>query len=151
MERLQTSRNRARKGTSRWRIWYSYLNCYHHVNNTYRYRSAAIAAVTVSSCSLLLTMSTAQSEREPLLPQLEPHSDQNDGGKSTPVKATPLPKVQLLAVFTIKLLLPVASTQTAPYINLMVENLIGSENKDKVGYYSGTIVSFPDENRLNTS
>lgn len=67
----------------------------------------------------------AASERDPLLVQRD----------SQP---TPLPKAKLAAVFAIKLLIPVATFQPSPYINRMVEDLLGSTKN--VGYYSGLVV-----------
>ncbi len=74
-------------------------------------------------------------EQEPLLPP---------STNAAQVKPKSLPKLQLAAVYTIKLLVPVASTQVMPYFNLMIQELLersgiehGNEN---VGYYSGLVV-----------
>ncbi|CAL1711968.1 unnamed protein product [Somion occarium] len=77
-------------------------------------------------------------ERQPLL---RSEDDEGPQAAAAPSKArTPLPKAQLATVFFIKLLLPVASTQIAPYLNLMMETFPGS-SKEKVGYYSGLVSS----------
>lgn len=50
----------------------------------------------------------------------------------------PLPKAQLAAVYTIKLLLPVAIFQIYPYMNQMIEDLHLSSARS-TGYYSGLV------------
>lgn len=65
-------------------------------------------------------------------------------GQPPRAKQTPLPKLQLAAIYAIKLLVPIAGTQILPYLNLMIQELLeksGTEsNKDRVGYYSGLVV-----------
>jgi len=80
-----------------------------------------------------------EDEQQPLLSEDDPRSGRDERQKH--IKTTPLPKLQLLALFTIKLLLPVASTQISPYLNKMVEDIIGSEHRDQVGYYSGAVIA----------
>ncbi|KAJ3487521.1 hypothetical protein NLI96_g3470 [Meripilus lineatus] len=64
-------------------------------------------------------------------------------GQPPRAKQTPLPKLQLAAIYAIKLLVPIAGTQILPYLNLMIQELLeksGTEsNKDRVGYYSGLV------------
>ncbi|KAH8103553.1 MFS general substrate transporter [Cristinia sonorae] len=69
----------------------------------------------------------AAQEHQPLLP---PHRN---------VVQTPLPKLKLAVVFAVKLLIPVASAQPSPYINKMIENILGGP--EKVGYYAGFVTS----------
>lgn len=54
--------------------------------------------------------------------------------------ATPLPRAQLAAIYTIKLVVPVASTQIMPYVNKMVAGFDLPSEQD-VGYYTG-LMSF---------
>ena len=56
------------------------------------------------------------------------------------VAQNPLPKAQLAAVFTIKLLIPVVSFQIYPYVNQMIEDLHLSSARS-TGYYSGLVGS----------
>ncbi|KAH9858823.1 MFS general substrate transporter [Lenzites betulinus] len=51
-------------------------------------------------------------------------------------KPTPLPIGQLAVIYAVKLTLPIASTQTMPYYNLLIEKLAASEGAE-TGYYSG--------------
>jgi hypothetical protein len=51
---------------------------------------------------------------------------------------TPLPKGQLLAVYTIKLMVPVTSFQILPYVNEMVAHAV-KRSPNEVGYYSGLV------------
>ena len=53
---------------------------------------------------------------------------------------TPLPKLQLAAVFAIKLVIPVSMAQVMPYINVLVAELAKSDGAE-TGYYSGLVVS----------
>ncbi|KDQ58164.1 hypothetical protein JAAARDRAFT_34978 [Jaapia argillacea MUCL 33604] len=58
-------------------------------------------------------------------------------------KATPLPKSQLAAIYAIKILVPIATTQIFPYLNVMVERIKHSDGPFNA-YYSGMIASsFP--------
>lgn len=50
---------------------------------------------------------------------------------------TSLPKVQLATVFAIKVLVPVALTQFLPYVNDMVDIILGTHD---AGYYTGIVV-----------
>lgn len=52
--------------------------------------------------------------------------------------ATPLPRAQLVAIYTVKLTIVVASTQVLPYLNKMTESLEGVDHRS-VGYYSGLL------------
>lgn len=54
--------------------------------------------------------------------------------------ATPLPRAQLAAIYTIKLVVPVAGTQILPYVNKMVAGFNLPSERD-VGYYTG-LMSF---------
>lgn len=54
-------------------------------------------------------------------------------------KPTPLPKAQLAIIYAIKLTLPISSTQTMPYYNILIEKLAASEGAE-TGYYSGLAV-----------
>ncbi|EKM55775.1 uncharacterized protein PHACADRAFT_96118 [Phanerochaete carnosa HHB-10118-sp] len=54
--------------------------------------------------------------------------------------ATPLPRAQLAAIYTIKLVVPVSGTQIMPYVNKMVAGF-GLPNERDVGYYTG-LMSF---------
>lgn len=53
---------------------------------------------------------------------------------------TPMPKGQLLAVYAIKLMLPVSSFQVLPFINEMVGRAVGRP-VNEVGYYSGLVTT----------
>lgn len=59
-----------------------------------------------------------------------------------PTYITPLPKLQLAAVFAIKLVLPISSAQVMPYLNVLVAELAKSDGAE-TGYYSGLVVSAP--------
>ncbi|KAI0785874.1 major facilitator superfamily domain-containing protein [Abortiporus biennis] len=77
--------------------------------------------------------SVQPTENDPLL-------SPNDSKSRKPThNANPLPKRQLLAIYTIKLLVPIAGTQSLPYINLMLQQILENSGigKEKVGYYSG--------------
>lgn len=52
----------------------------------------------------------------------------------------PLPKAQLAAVYTIKLIVPLVSLQILPYVNQMIEDLHLSGARS-TGYYSGLVGS----------
>lgn len=52
----------------------------------------------------------------------------------------PLPKAQLVVVYTIKLIIPLASGQILPYVNQMIEDLHLSGTRS-TGYYSGLVGS----------
>lgn len=82
---------------------------------------------------------TNNSERQPLLQSEDQDTDPSAVINDTELPRTPLPKVQLASVFLIKLLLPVASMQAAPYINLKLEGLPGI-SEERMGYYSGIVV-----------
>lgn len=72
------------------------------------------------------------SDCEPLLsPELRHH---------VPPRPNPLPKLQLAVVFFIKLVIPIAGTQTFPYINVLVADLAKASGA-QTGYYSGLVVS----------
>ena len=61
---------------------------------------------------------------------------------SSPKRApppNPLPKLQLAAIFAVKIIIPISSTQVLPYLNVMVEELAASEGAN-TGYYSGLMV-----------
>lgn len=51
----------------------------------------------------------------------------------------PLPKLQLAAIFAVKIIIPTAAAQVMPYANAMIEGLAASEGA-KTGYYSGILV-----------
>lgn len=74
-----------------------------------------------------------QDETAPLLAQAE-----EEASTEHMLRRTPLPRAQLAAIYTIKLVVPVANTQALPYINKMVEayNLPAGAS---VGYYSGLL------------
>ncbi|KZT10758.1 MFS general substrate transporter, partial [Laetiporus sulphureus 93-53] len=55
-------------------------------------------------------------------------------------RPSPLPKLQLAVVYAVKLMIPLATTQSMPYINLLVAELVGSDDAD-TGYYSGLVGS----------
>lgn len=77
---------------------------------------------------------------------------QSDAATNTPVASAfsspllgtfrpvqnPLPKAQLAAVYTIKLLVPLVSLQILPYVNQMIEDLHLSGARS-TGYYSGLV------------
>ena len=54
------------------------------------------------------------------------------------VYTTPLPISQLAAIYAIKLIVPVANTQSLPYINKMVASF-GLSGERGVGYYTGLL------------
>ncbi|OCH87038.1 MFS general substrate transporter [Obba rivulosa] len=53
---------------------------------------------------------------------------------------TPLPKLQLAAIYAIKLTLPISHTQMMPYLNVLIAQLAASEGAE-TGYYSGIVGS----------
>jgi hypothetical protein len=74
-------------------------------------------------------------------PLLGSDSDHEDTPKLPPRRTaytTPLPVAQLAAVYAIKLVVPVANTQTMPYVNKMVAGFDLS-SKRGVGYYTGVL------------
>lgn len=73
-------------------------------------------------------------------PLLGLESDHDDHGKRRTAfhDTTPLPLLQLLAVYAIKLVVPIASVQVLPYVNKMVAGF-DLANKEDVGYYTGLL------------
>lgn len=55
--------------------------------------------------------------------------------------ATPLAKAQLAALCMVRLVDPIAFTQIFPYVNEMMEYLKVTEDRSKIGFYSGLVVS----------
>ncbi|OBZ75636.1 hypothetical protein A0H81_04450 [Grifola frondosa] len=56
-------------------------------------------------------------------------------------RATPLPKAQLAALCAIRLVDPIAFTQIFPYVNEMMDHLHLTEDRSKIGFYSGLVES----------
>lgn len=73
----------------------------------------------------------SNSDSEPLLSQ--------EHRRHVPPQPNPLPKLQLAVVFFIKLVIPIAGTQTLPYINVLVADLAKASGA-QTGYYSGLVV-----------
>ncbi|KAG6845224.1 hypothetical protein H0H87_012216 [Tephrocybe sp. NHM501043] len=53
---------------------------------------------------------------------------------------TPLPKAQLAALCTIRLVDPIAFTQVFPYINEFIIRLNVTDDPSQIGFYSGLVV-----------
>ena len=80
--------------------------------------------------------SSAQEEAQPLL--AHPVAEREPGtANASSRERTPLPRVQLATIYTIKLVLPVSATQFLPYVNKMVAELIPAGAS--VGHYSGLL------------
>lgn len=75
--------------------------------------------------------------------RLLPDEEHGDGSVSLQAKGvTPLPKAQLGALTTVRIIDPIAYTQIFPYINQLLADLRIAE-PEQVGFYSGFIVSTP--------
>lgn len=61
-----------------------------------------------------------------------------------PPRPNPLPKLQLAAIFAVKIIIPVSSTQVMPYSNVMIAELAASEGA-ATGYYGGIMVRFQSD------
>lgn len=62
--------------------------------------------------------------------------------KSTPpAKMTPLPKAQLATLCAVRLVDPIVFTQIFPYVNEMMDHLHLTDDRSKIGFYSGLVVS----------
>ena len=73
--------------------------------------------------------------------EASPQRDDDDSATESSafvLKATPLPRMQLAAIYGIKLIVPVANTQVLPYINKMV-GLMNLPGGRSVGYYTGLL------------
>ena len=81
--------------------------------------------------TVLEVRSGSNSDSEPLLSQ--------EHRRHAPPQPNPLPKLQLAVVFFIKLVIPIAGTQTLPYINVLVADLAKASGA-QTGYYSGLVV-----------
>lgn len=77
-------------------------------------------------------------ERESLL-AAEHRADSPRSRRRARPRPNPLPKVQLAVVYAIKLVVPIASTQAMPYMNVLVSELAASSGAE-TGYYSGLVV-----------
>lgn len=53
---------------------------------------------------------------------------------------TPLPKLQLLALCTLRLVEPVSFTHIFPYVNEMIARMGVANDPATIGYYSGAVV-----------
>ncbi|KAH9935706.1 major facilitator superfamily domain-containing protein [Fomitopsis serialis] len=73
-------------------------------------------------------------DSDPLLPP-----EHRDRERVSP-RPNALPKLQLAVVYFVKLVIPLASTQSMPYINVLVASLAKAEGA-KTGYYSGLVGS----------
>ncbi|KAF9805229.1 hypothetical protein IEO21_09135 [Rhodonia placenta] len=78
-------------------------------------------------------------ERESLL-AAEHRADSPRSRRRARPRPNPLPKVQLAVVYAIKLVVPIASTQAMPYMNVLVSELAASSGAE-TGYYSGLVGS----------
>lgn len=58
--------------------------------------------------------------------------------KATP---TPIPKAQLAVLCAVRLVDPISFTQIFPYVNEMMEHLHLTNDPNKIGFYSGVVVS----------
>ena len=56
-------------------------------------------------------------------------------------KGTPIPKAQLAVLCAVRLVDPIAFTQIFPYVNEMMEHLHLTNDPNKIGFYSGVVVS----------
>ncbi len=56
-------------------------------------------------------------------------------------KPTPIPMAQLATLCTVRLVDPIVFTQIFPYVNEMMEHLHVTEDRSKIGFYSGLVVS----------
>ena len=56
-------------------------------------------------------------------------------------KMTPIPKAQLAVLCAVRLVDPIMFTQIFPYVNEMMDHLHLTEDKSKIGLYSGMVVS----------
>ncbi|EMD38498.1 hypothetical protein CERSUDRAFT_113677 [Gelatoporia subvermispora B] len=54
---------------------------------------------------------------------------------------TPVPKAQLAALCGVRLVDPIAFTQIFPYVNEMMDHLHLTEDRSKIGFYSGLVES----------
>ena len=61
------------------------------------------------------------------------------GSSRRGVRPNPLPKLQLAAIFAVKIVIPTASNQIIPYSNVMIAELAASDGA-ATGYYTGTMV-----------
>lgn len=55
-------------------------------------------------------------------------------------KVTPLPKLQLAALCSVRLVDPIAFTQIFPYVNEFMSSLHLTDDPSKIGFYSGLVV-----------
>lgn len=55
-------------------------------------------------------------------------------------KSTPLPKGQLAALCTVRIVEPIAFTQLFPYVNEFMNDLHLTDDPSKIGFYSGLVV-----------
>ncbi|PCH38263.1 MFS general substrate transporter [Wolfiporia cocos MD-104 SS10] len=69
------------------------------------------------------------------------HGHYNDHDRVHPQEATPLPKMQLLTLCSVRLVDPIAFTQIFPYVNEMMERLHLTNDPSKIGFYSGLVES----------
>ncbi|RDX56894.1 MFS general substrate transporter [Lentinus brumalis] len=56
-------------------------------------------------------------------------------------KPTPIPMAQLATLCTVRLVDPIVFTQIFPYVNEMMEHLHVTEDRSKIGFYSGLVES----------
>lgn len=78
---------------------------------------------------------------------------ENQKSSSISDKPTPLPMAQLATLCTVRLVDPIVFTQIFPYVNEMMEHLHLTEDRSKIGFYSGLVVSdiVPTPNREGLS
>lgn len=57
-----------------------------------------------------------------------------------PTTRTPLPKLQMLALCTLRLVEPVSFTHIFPYVNEMIARMGVANDAATIGYYSGAVV-----------
>ncbi|KAI0916406.1 hypothetical protein AcV5_006893 [Taiwanofungus camphoratus] len=92
-----------------------------------------------SSLSFRLTSTMSVDDSEQAIVTEDIETDPLLHGR-TRMRPNPLPKVQLGAVYAIKVVIPIASTQILPYLNVLVAELASSEGAE-TGYYSGLVGS----------
>ncbi|THH33951.1 hypothetical protein EUX98_g221 [Antrodiella citrinella] len=74
--------------------------------------------------------------------KLDPlYRDEDDSVRATTTTITPVPKAQLASLCAVRLVDPVAFTQIFPYVNEMMDWLHVTEDRSRIGFYSGMVES----------
>jgi hypothetical protein len=79
---------------------------------------------------------TSYDESRPLLPNQQACESQH----SVEANQTPLPKIQLAVLCSLRLLDPLAFTQIFPYVNQFMNDLGLTNDSSQIGFYSGLVV-----------